>query len=437
MKRSLITTCLLSLIVWPTTQADAQQEKIGQINIAQAAAYLAEFKEACVLRDGGRLWGVEVFGPVLLVDPRTRNVIANQADGEGLLSERSGVFVGKLPRDKPLANAPITWGGVRWAMVIVMFLSDDQVARVTLLAHESFHRVQPELGLLALGEETDHLDMPDGRYWLQLEWNALQTAVTATGDARLSALRDSMTFRAARRAQYPDAAPRENAVEIREGLAQYTGMRIGGCSATEMVELGKKMRTMTDGLVRSFGYISGPLYGYLLDDATNEAWRKSVNNKSDLGAMLAEALRLKPDVDRASERSLQYGGAALRTSENERERSRQTRLAAFRELLVVGPVLFVDLSLCSSKTLDTRYVHPLGEGRTVYGVRTLIAEWGTLQVSNGGAILEDSSTSLGRVSLRNAAADHLSGEGWTLNLKEGWTIVPNERQGDLMLRWEE
>ena len=103
--------------------------------------------------------------------------------------------------------------------------------------------------------------------------------------------------------------------------------------------------------------------------------------------------------------------------------------------LVDGPVLVLDLALVHSGSINTNKVEPLDEGRTVYTERRLIAQWGTLEVS-GGALLEDSSTRRGSVSLRRAAADHRSGEGWTLDLAPGWTIVAGERAGDFVVSKE-
>jgi hypothetical protein len=419
---------------------ETAEDAFGSIMLNQAATYFAEFKEACEQRRAAELWGVEVHGPVLLIDPTTRHVVANQADRQGLLEAHdSGVFIGRLPASKPIANAPVEWAGVRWAMIVVQFLNDQRDKRVTLIAHESFHRVQPALGLMVFDRENDHLDTPEGRYWMKLEWNALQSALNSTGEQRDTAVRDALSFRAVRRAQFRQSARRENAMEIREGLAQYTGMRVGGRSAAQVVEHGQAIRDRTDGIVRSFGYISGPLYGYLLDDATNNSWRADVTGRSDLGGMLAEAMNIAPTVDHADELAMSYGGAALRIAEDEREQARQARLAGWRETLVKGPVLIVDLSLCTSRTMDTRHFHPFDTGRTVYGVRTLIAQWGTLEVraEGGGAILENKASGLGRVSLRNAAADSLSGEGWTLTVADGWLVAPAEREGDLVVRPKE
>jgi hypothetical protein len=77
-------------------------------------------------------------------------------------------------------------------VTLVNFLGETSAERVALLAHESFHRVQPKLGLYVFGEENEHLDRPEGRLWLQLEWNALEAALATQGEERLAAARDAL-----------------------------------------------------------------------------------------------------------------------------------------------------------------------------------------------------------------------------------------------------
>jgi hypothetical protein len=61
--------------------------------LSRVAESSADFDEACT-RDGGRLWGVELCGPVLVVDPATRTVLGNQPDAERKLAEQGGVYAG-------------------------------------------------------------------------------------------------------------------------------------------------------------------------------------------------------------------------------------------------------------------------------------------------------------------------------------------------------
>ena len=44
-----------------------------------AAKYFRQLRETSA-RDAGKLWGKPIYGPILLVDRKTRDVIANQAD---------------------------------------------------------------------------------------------------------------------------------------------------------------------------------------------------------------------------------------------------------------------------------------------------------------------------------------------------------------------
>lgn len=412
----------------------AQEEvaRVGRFTTAEIAQLFADAEQACA-RDGGALWGRSIQGPVLLVDPVTRRVAGNVADPEGQLVEQAGVFLGTLPKDKPIANAPVEWAGLRWAMVMTLFVTDVEAERVALVTHESFHCLQKELGLWVMGEENEHLETLEGRVLLQLEWRALLAALRAGGTERREAVADALAFRAARRATFAPAAERENVLELREGLASYTGYRLAelddaACAATVAAKLVKE-----DGFARSFAYHSGPLYGYLLD-GTGIEWRPSLTGASDLGAFLAAALALTPDRARAEHASVRYDAAALRAAEETRQKLHAERIAAFRARLVDGPVLLVDLALLKpGSTMNTRKTFPFGDGRVVYTERRHTAAWGTLELGEGAAILEDPQARLGRIALDGAEPTHTRGPGWTLTLAEGWRVVPAERAGDFRL----
>src|SRR6185503_298310 len=111
----------------------------------------------------------------------TRQVIASQADAQGRLRAEGGVFVGQLPADQTLANTALDWAGVHWSEMLWP-LPEDARERRTLMAHESFHRIQPSLKLLAKDGDNAHMDTLEGRYTMQLEWRALDAALAATSD---------------------------------------------------------------------------------------------------------------------------------------------------------------------------------------------------------------------------------------------------------------
>src|SRR6266852_4495225 len=109
-----------------------------------------ELRAMCA-RDGGRMWGVDLCGPTMIVDRQSRVVAANQP------------APATLPKEIGIANTAIAWNGVRWTMIVGP-LPDDAFARRMLLAHESFHRVQPSLGFPVTQPGNAHLDSIEGRY---------------------------------------------------------------------------------------------------------------------------------------------------------------------------------------------------------------------------------------------------------------------------------
>jgi len=349
-----------------------------------------------------------------------------------VLRAHAGVFLGTLPQDRPIANAPIEWAGERWAMVLAPFVTQVPAERVALVVHESFHRVQPALGLYVFGEDNVQLETLEGRVTLQLEWRALLAALRARGTARDQAVADALDFRAARRASFEGAAARENALELREGLASYTGARLAGLDDAACAADVERRLAQEDGFTRSFAYASGPLYGYLLDTA-RAGWRQELSGTSDLGALLAAACGATPDPARAAASAARHGGRELRAAEEARAQAHARRLAGFRARCVDGPALLLDLALVTSGVMNTRRTFPLGDGRTVFTERRLVAAWGTLELGEGGALLEDPRARLGRLALDGAAADHLRGPGWTLTLAAGWRLAPAERAGDFRL----
>src|SRR3989442_10913260 len=101
------------------------------------------------------------------------------------------------------ANAPIGWGGSRWAAYVWDFTTSlDARTRGVLMLHELFHRIQPDLGLITLSGNNAHLDTVEGRVWLRLEWRALARALGQSDEDRNRAVSDAAAFRLTRRSQF-------------------------------------------------------------------------------------------------------------------------------------------------------------------------------------------------------------------------------------------
>ncbi|MEO5717404.1 MAG: hypothetical protein ABIR29_02405 [Chthoniobacterales bacterium] len=130
---------------------------------ADAQRLFSEAKEICE-HDHGTLWGQPLCGPILLVDPTDRSVLANQADAEGKLQASGTAYRGVLAESVIIANTPIEWAGVRWTELAWPLTphgesgAREEDRRQVLLAHELFHRIQPELKLTRPEVGNAHLD---------------------------------------------------------------------------------------------------------------------------------------------------------------------------------------------------------------------------------------------------------------------------------------
>ncbi|MBZ5622006.1 MAG: hypothetical protein LAQ69_25255, partial [Acidobacteriia bacterium] len=281
---------------------------------------LKEFQEVCK-KEADRLWGVSLCGRLLLVDPRSRSTVATVRDPESKFEDRDGVFVGTLPPEIQLDNTSVRWGADEWAMVLLP-LPNDAFSRIRLLAHESFHRVQPGLNLNASDAADGHLDTEAGRLWPRMELRALAQALRLEGDAARTATRDALLFRAAA------AEKSESALEIQEGLAEYTGTVVALRTTSESIaRVARAVEAFEDQTAysRSFAYATGPAFGLLLDRYAGD-WRKKLTRDSDLAQVLGSAVGFRPGpnpIDRAQ----RYGFRAVAADEQARESRRQILLA--------------------------------------------------------------------------------------------------------------
>jgi hypothetical protein len=405
--------------------------------------------------DAGTMWGHSLVGPMIFVDPATRDAVANEGDPAGVLRAGEGVFAGSWPKDQLFANTAVDWQGKRWTMVMWGAVEPEQNekpaarrGRLALLAHESFHRIQPALALVSDDAGLSaHLDTEQGRLLLELEWRALEAALGAANDSKEAsdATADALTFRAVRRALFPNARTREGALETMEGLAEYTGARLAGFSDAEVVAAATKRAGREQGFVRSFAYVSGPLYGFLLD-RVSPGWRRQITKTSDLGALLAEAMGIAlPSSASSAEldaRADRYDGAALRAAESARARARAERIAEWRRTLVDGPVLVIASDAVTSMSFDPGRISLIDDAQAVYVSSALMGPFGTLSVAEDGTMLRDSNAGESRVSLAGADASvasgagaegKLRGRGWVLELAPGWQTVPGKRAGDRVL----
>lgn len=418
----------------------AQSAAAQSIPLDEASKVFAVARDINV-QDGGKLWGMPICGPLIFADSGTHEVVANQPDKEGKLAQKGSVWVGKLPNDVTPANTATNWAGVHWTMLMWPLPGDPRDQR-RLLAHECFHRIQGDLKLSAADTLSGHLDTRDGRIWLQLEWRALERALMESGEARRRAISDALRFRGYRRGEIKSAAAKENALEINEGLAEYTGYRLAfanlvdrRAAAVFVLHAGPLKGTF----VRSFAYISGPAYGILLDDAARP-WRKGLTVDSDLGELLARSYNIRittPTSAAAMSLAKKYDGDELIAAETERDIAQQAKIAEFKQHFIEGPVLVLFPGESFSYGFNPNNLVSIDDSTVVYPWLRVSDAWGVLE-ANGGMLVREN----GRIkkvvvpAAKDTNGSSLHGDDWKLELAPGWKVVAGERSGDETVKKE-
>lgn len=396
-----------------------------EVDTLSASAAVALFGANCRAL-GEALWGRSLCGPHVLVHAPTRAALTSRPPPGQAFAPVAGVYAGRLPAGMATANTAVEWGDERWAMVLLPLPADPR-ARYTLLAHEAFHRAQPDWGFEMADPSSPHLDEETGRVWLRLELRALARALDTTGEDAARATVDAVHFRAHRHRLYPGADTIEAKLELNEGLAEYTGVRYAAMVlGDDHAGIARATRDYENSasFVRSFAYATGPAMGLLLD-RRDPGWRSRVHARGLAGlladAVLGDAPLVAGEAELAA-RAAAYGHTTIAAEEAERATRLAARLADIRGRLVDGPILLLRQENLNAVFNPNELVPVPGEG-TYYPTASFRAAWGQVEVRAGGALLAADWTTL-----RLPAADVrvesgvVHGAGWILELAEGWSL---------------
>ncbi len=395
-----------------------------------ASVWFVELKEATSANSG--LWNIDIYGPVMLVDPDSRKIICNERDTAGMLTNDGSVFTGTLPSNVNIANTSVELWGKIWAMVM-MPLPKNRHDRLNLLAHELFHSAQKRLGFSPHNPDNSHLDREEGRIYLRLELEALKKAATANStqesDKHIS---NALLFGMYRSEIFPGADSSENLLDLNEGLAEFTGAMHSGRDHQQMAShftesINRFVKEQT--FVRSFSYQTIPVYGYLLS-VRKDGWNLKINSDTYLRRFFLNefGFGIPEDPARHVEKAMEeYNGRIIVDEESAREIEITEKIAGYRKILADDPHLQLPL-VNMNMSFDYRMIMPIDELGTVYPVIRVTDNWGILTVEKGALISKDWSTV--SVSLpHTVSGSSAEGEGWTLELSDGYALVHNEGTG--------
>jgi hypothetical protein len=392
----------------------------------KASQYFKSIEEICN-RDNGKLWGKNLYGPVMYVDRASRRIIANQPDNEGLLKGKDNIFTGIYPKELLVRNAPVKFGGTLFSMAPLP-LEEDEYRLKTRAIRSLFHRFQNDQGILPASTNTNNMDEKEARLWIKLEWRALKKAINNDGEARQLAIRDALIFRGSNRELYHKFAYDETMFETYEGLATFTYTLLCTNSAeefkTRLFENLDRIYAMQS-YARSYGFIHGALYASLLYDKGFD-FKTIQTDDFDLGKAVMELYNIElPSVcrDVAGSLALNYDIDIINKEEEKRLADIRENIHKLISTFTEKPVVFLELE-SPYFDFEPEDIHSLDTLGILYNSMRVSDNWGKLTVDKGGCLVSNNFRYL-RITAKGYKADknRISGEGWQLTLNNDWELV--------------
>jgi hypothetical protein len=395
----------------------------------KASQYFKGIEEICN-RDNGKLWGKNLYGPIMFVDRASRRIVANQPDAEGLLKGKDGVFTGLYPKELLINNAPVKFGGTQFAMAPLP-AEEDEYRIKTRAIHSLFHLLQENTGVFPQTFNLKNMDEKEARLWIKLEWKALKKALSSEVGDRELAIRDALIFRGSNRELYNKVAVEENRFEAYEGLATFTYTLLCTNSPdefrTRLFENLDRLYSMQS-FSRSYGFIHGALYAALLYDKGFD-FKTIKSDNTDLGKNVGELYNIELPVicrDVAGSLAVNYEIDVINKEEEKRLADIKENAHKLVSNFTEKPVVFLELE-SPYFDFEPEEIHSLDTLGTLYNSIRVSDNWGKLTVDKGGCLVSNSFKYL-RITAKGFKADknRISGEGWHLILNTDWELVPVE-----------
>ena len=387
--------------------------------------------EAICNQDNGKLWGKNLFGPIMFVERGTRRIVANQLDNEGLLKLKNGVYTGIYPKELILSNAPVKFGGTQFAMAPLP-AEEDEYRIKTRAIHSLYHRFQESKGIRTSSFSATNMDEKEARLWIKLEWKALRKALNTEGEERQLAIRDALIFRGSNRELYHKYAGDETRFETYEGLTTFTYTLLCTNSPEEyksrLFENLDRIYSMQS-FARSYGFIHGALYASLLYYKGFDFQKIDADN-FDLGNAVKELYNIELPVicrDVAGSLAVNYDINAINKEEEQRLADIKESIHKQISIFTENPVVFLELE-SPYFDFEPEDIHSLDTLGTLYNSMRVSDNWGKLTVDKGGCLVSNNLKFL-RITAKAFKADknHISGEGWHLILNSDWKLIPVEQ----------
>lgn len=406
--KSVFITVLVLLLA---SKAHCQETLLDTLSV-----YVSEFTLAAQ-KENASLWGESFEVPVMIKTPA---FFVTNKPVEGFVAYKN-LFYGTIDDIKSGGNSWIRWRDVDWAFYTYSAARfKDKSERLELFFHEAFHRNQPSLHLSGVWTQCKHLNEYEARCLLRLECNALLHALDDS--LATQSLLDALTFRAYRYALYPNAYLEEAQMEMLEGVAYYTGIKLSG---RDFESIKSKLKTNMSFNQQFFAYSSGGLYCFVLDKL-DSTWRKELKQNDNflyfaqkqLGLQLPNTLKSATETIRQK-----YDWNSISASEKALAKKTKQQEKLYTEMFLNKTVLKLNREQCKRFTIQSSIVFPLANGK-VYNAFSTWGDWGVL--TSKDEIFWDNDVIL--ATPFEVQDKKILGKGWEIVLNDGWTVKKTSKQ---------
>jgi hypothetical protein len=399
---------------------------ISYFNETKARYYFDKIEADCY-KDGGSLWGRNIFGPLMFVDRQQRMVYSNFPDREGNLKKKEGIYSSSYPKDLIINRDSLTFGGTQFALAALP-PEEDEFTIVSRGIRSLYYFHQHYFGYKPIPYNTSVMDEKNARLWLKLEWRALRKAIEGEGNERLVALRDALIFRGANHEFYSNYVEDQIIFENYEGLAVFTYLLLGTESEEEFKT---KLLEGLDNIYSfstysgTYGSIHGAIYAsFAYWGGFDFSTIKSAN--TDLGSLVRDIYDIQLPTycrDVAGSIALNYDLAAVQAEEEARDNQIREQIKKETNIFTDRPVVSIDL-LSPYFDYEPMDVVPVDEQGTIFKKLNVSDNWGKLMVEEGGCLVSNNFRNL-KIPAGNLKTDrtHIYGDGWSLTLNSDWELV--------------
>lgn len=279
------TFILFTMICALTSIAEAQTP--DSLLYKKALGLFADAQRVCAT-DGGKLWGENLWGPVLLVRDSDKLAFTNEPKLLPFSIKMGSLYCGKLDSDIVVAGSAFRFKNLEVALVPLSFRSDSILIQVFI--HELYHRFQNshfDMGKVVYNNA--HIDTKRGRTLVLCEMLELANAMNCNVRDRVPHIERALGYRKWRWSLFPEKITDECRFEFQEGLALYTQYRLCLRDSLEVMKqlcIDVENLLSSPNLSRQYGYYLGAMYACLND--VDPSWKRDVSPSTDISAITSE-----------------------------------------------------------------------------------------------------------------------------------------------------